>query len=452
MKTLVFKVLVSKFLLLQFVGVNIALANPNLDNLLDKVMQERTEESALWKEREAEFNAEKSKQAALVAQAKKELKAIQIVGERLNKTYEAQEMQVQELEAKKNAVMGAFGELYGVVRQMSADFYTQIQSSPTSIQKPGRFKEVLALSQTKTLPTYEELENFWFLLQEEMTLQAQTASFKAPVTNVKGLTEEQTVTRLGAFSLYEGNSFIQFDSKNQRMEVYPRQPERRFTKNLDDFASLAAGQVGIVSIDPSKGALLETLIQAPSLTERFHQGGLVGYIIVLLMFVGLGVAVERLYFYSKQEKEMQKQLKNMANPDTSNPLGELIKTFNEYKNAEDTDVVALKLSEVVLHVKPKFQRGLSTLKTFAGVAPLLGLLGTVTGMIVTFQTITMFGSGDPKLMAGGISQALVTTVQGLICAIPLLLVYSYVNGRYNRVMIFLNEQLAGMMAELEEKK
>lgn len=451
MKSLIFKttaVVLSSALLFSFN----AFSNQKLDQLLNKVMEERSEESQLWKEREAEFTKEKSQQAALVAKAKSELKALENVGTQLSKTYEANEGQLQELEEAKRVVMGAFGELYGVVRQMAGDFYTQILNSPTSAEKHARKAELQKLAQTKTLPTYDQLENFWFILQEEMTLQAQTQSFKAAVTNVKGISEERTVNRVGAFSLFVDNEFVNYDGRSNNIEVYPRQPEGRYTRSLKGFAKADPGTVALVSFDPSKGALLETLIQAPNLMERYHQGGLVGYIITFLLLIGLAVSAERLYFYSRQEKLMLKQLDNKSNPDLSNPLGVLIQTFNEYKNAEDPSVVSLKLSEVVLNAKPKFQRGLSTIKTFAAVAPLLGLLGTVTGMILTFQSITMFGSGDPKLMAGGISQALITTVQGLTCAIPLLLVHSYVNGKYQATMTFLNEQLAGLLAESEEKK
>lgn len=426
-------------------------ANEKLDALLNKVLQERNEESQLWKERESEFLKEKNQQAALVAKAKKELKEIEAAGDRLSKAYETNEKRLQELEENKNVVMGAFGELYGVVRQMSGDFFTQIQSSPTSAQKRERFKDLQALAQTTTLPTYDQLENFWYILQEEMTLQAQTSSFNAPVTDVRGTTTNEDITRVGAFSMFIRNEFISYDGITNSIEVYPRQPEGRFTKNLKKFASAKPGTVALVSFDPSRGALLETLIQAPSFMERVHQGGLIGYLIMSLLLIGALVSIERLYYYNRQEKVMQNQLKNIDKPDLNNPLGVLLDTFNKYKNVEDSEVVALKLSEVILHEKPKLQRGLSTIRTFAAVAPLLGLLGTVTGMILTFQSITMFGSGDPKLMAGGISQALVTTVQGLACAIPLLIIYNYVNGKYQNVLTFLNEQLAGLLAEKESK-
>jgi biopolymer transport protein ExbB len=434
-----------------FFSLNIS-ANEKLEGLLKKIQDEKSQESQLWKQREAEFESEKNQQAAILAKANKDLSVLQNESLRLAKVFDQNEKSLQALEEKKNQVMGAFGELYGTLRQSAGDFNTLILNSATSAQYSKRFDAIQKLAQTKRLPEYSELENFWFLLQQEMTLQSQTPTFEADVMNEKGIKEKEKVTRVGAFNIFTGNKFLSMDIKSKNIQTYPRQPERSFTKNLDDFENTKAGALGLVSIDPSKGALLETLIQAPTLMERFHQGGLVGYVIFALLIIGFALATERIMYFSRQERQMQLQLKNMDKPLPGNPLASLIEVYLRYKNNSDSDVLSLKLSEVILHEKPKLERGLSTIKTFAGVAPLLGLLGTVTGMILTFQSITMFGSGDPKLMAGGISQALITTVLGLVCAIPLLVVYNHVNTKYQKILTFLNEQLAGMLAEVEISK
>lgn len=440
-------------LLLSFVfaGTYVS-ANPKLEGLLKKVMSERNEESALWKEREAEFTQNKNKQAQMLAQAKKELKELEAIGNALNKTYEAEEKKLEALKEQKEKVMGAFGELYGVVRQMATDFLTQIENSPTSAQRPERLQDLRALSTSQDLPDFPQLEGLWYAFHEEITMQSQTPTFKSTVTSVNGKTSERDVTRLGSFSLFTGNEFVNYQAKTNSVEEYPKQPAWRYTKTLSSFTKGKDGEMKRVAFDPSKGSLIETLVQVPTLFERYQHGGLIGYFITLLLFIGLSITVERIYFFRKQERMMQEQLKNMDRPDLNNPLGVLIDTFNKYKDLEDPEVVELKMTEVILHVKPSFQRGISTVKTFAGLGPLIGLLGTVTGMILTFQAITIFGTGDPKMMAGGISHALIATSEGLMCAIPLMIAYSYINGRYNRAMIFLNEQLAGLLASRELEK
>ena len=115
------------------------------------------------------------------------------------------------------------------------------------------------------------------------------------------------------------------------------------------------------------------------------------------------------------------------------------------------EVLELKLGEAILKELPKFNSMLSFLKIISVVAPLLGLLGTVTGMIVTFQAITLYGAGDPKLMAGGISTALVTTVLGLVVAIPTVFLHTLVQSRAKRLTQILQEESAGMLSERAER-
>jgi biopolymer transport protein ExbB len=146
--------------------------------------------------------------------------------------------------------------------------------------------------------------------------------------------------------------------------------------------------------------------------------------------------------------KVSSQLKNKT-PKENNPLGRVLKVAAD--NADtDRETLELKLSEAIFKERPALERGLAFLKIISVVAPLMGLLGTVTGMINTFQAITLFGTGDPKLMAGGISQALVTTVEGLVVAIPTVLLHTIVSGRSRKVMYVLQEQSAGIIAERDE--
>jgi biopolymer transport protein ExbB len=138
-----------------------------------------------------------------------------------------------------------------------------------------------------------------------------------------------------------------------------------------------------------------------------------------------------------------------APPRADNPLGRVLRVYEENQSA-DVEKLGLKLDEAILKETPALERGIMLLKVLSVVAPLLGLLGTVTGMIKTFQAITLFGTGDPKLMAGGISEALVTTVLGLVTAIPLLLLHSVVSTRSKNLVQVLDEQSVGLVAERAE--
>ncbi len=222
-----------------------------------------------------------------------------------------------------------------------------------------------------------------------------------------------------------------------------RQPARRFSSLADGLFSATSGVVPM-ALDPSRGNILGLLIQAPSLMERIQQGGLVGYVILLLGSLGGLVSIERLITLARASRGIQAQL-GSAVPKGDNALGRILQVY-ESNSTVDSETLGLKLDEAILREAPILEKWQGWIKVLAAVAPLLGLLGTVVGMIRTFQAITLFGTGDPKLMAGGISQALVTTVLGLTVAIPLVLLHSLVSGRSRTLVEILEEQSAGIIA------
>ena len=162
------------------------------------------------------------------------------------------------------------------------------------------------------------------------------------------------------------------------------------------------------------------------------------------------LAAWRFVVLTKVGRQVNAQLQS-STPSTENPLGRVLAVAGDNAST-DTETLELKLNEAVLKEIPALENSLTLLKIIAAVAPLLGLLGTVTGMIITFQAITIFGAGDPKTMASGISSALITTVLGLIVAIPTLLAHTVVNGRAKRVIHVLEEQAAGIIARNAEAK
>jgi len=189
-------------------------------------------------------------------------------------------------------------------------------------------------------------------------------------------------------------------------------------------------------------------VQAPDLKERIQQGGWIGFIILGLGAIGLLLAIQRFIYLAitgrgvaQQQKETTASLKN--------PLGRILSVYND--NIQDVETLSLKLDEAILREIPKIEIGLITLAMLAAIAPMLGLLGTVSGMIETFQSITLFGTGDPKLMSGGISQALVTTELGLAVAIPLVLIHSAISSKSNRLVQILDEESAAIVARNAER-
>ena len=314
--------------------------------------------------------------------------------------------------------------MFGVVKQVAGDFKGQFQNSIISAQFSGRDKFMTNLAERKKLPSITELNQLWYEIQREMTESGKITKFNAPVVTPEGEKTSKDILRVGSFNIAADGKYLSYQASTNQIVELPRQPQGKFLSMIEDLEELSTGYAAF-GLDPSRGTILGMLVQAPSLGERLQQGGLVGYVILALLCLGLIMVSERLFTLTKESKKMKDQLTSKEIK-TDNPIGELMQTFEDFKN-KDLETLEMKLDETVLRSAPKLTNGINTIKILSAVAPLLGLLGTVTGMIATFQSITLFGTGDPKLMAGGISTALITTVLGLVCAIPLLLLHNFVS-------------------------
>jgi len=271
-----------------------------------------------------------------------------------------------------------------------------------------------------------------------------------PVITAQGMVEEKQVTRVGPFSAFSEGQFLRYLPETCNLVALGRQPVDRLQQVAADFESADTGAIEPVVVDPTRGAIMALLVQAPDLKERVQQGGWIGYLILILGVIGLLIAIQRFVSLTTTGQQVAKQQKTTT-PDTNNPLGRILSVYDDsLKN--DVDTLTLKLDEAILREVPKVERGLITLAILAAIAPMLGLLGTVSGMIETFQSITLFGTGDPKLMSGGISQALVTTELGLAVAIPLLLIHSLLSGKSNRLVQLFDEESAALIARNAEQQ
>lgn len=435
------------------VGLALALAAPahadSLDDLLKQVKRARIEEAKLNKQREAEFLRDANRQAALLEAAKKKLAAERARGEALKARFDENEKKLAEAEETLQRRQGNLGELFGVVRQVAGDVAGVLDASLVSAQYPGRSKALVKMSNEKQLPTIPELEELWYQMQHEMTESGKVVKYTDAVVAVDGTEKQQEVVRVGVFNAVSDGKFLRYLPETDQLIVLPRQPARRFTEMAANLQQATSGMVPM-AVDPSRGSILALLVQAPTLKERIEQGKEVGYIIIGLAAFGFLIALYRLLALGITGLKVRAQLKNPDQPKKSNPLGRVLLTWKENRCA-DLETLERKIDEAVVKEVPRLQRGLSIIKILAVIAPLLGLLGTVTGMIQTFQSITLFGTGDPKLMAGGISQALITTVLGLIAAIPLTFLHAWVSSRSRSLVQVLEEQSAGIIARQAEK-
>ncbi len=420
-----------------------------LQQLLEQVRQGRVRDNADFAAREAEFRKNRNQQKSLLTRTQNAIKREEARSERLEKDFSENELKLAELEGLLNERLGVFGELFGIVRQVAGETKAQVEESAISGELPGRGEPLGVLAKTKGLPAMDQLELLWFTLQQEMTAQGEVKTFAGEVVNLDGSIRDAQVTRVGPFTALADGNFVRY-AGNGRFADLGRQPPARFGDAADTLLDGAPGTLVAAPVDPSRGAILNLFLQMPTLFERINQGGLVGYIIIILGFFGVGVALERITRLTLTARTVKKQLaEGQAAGDS--PLGRVWAAYQSNQSA-DVEVLELKLDDAILKEMPALEKNLSLMKLLSGVAPLMGLLGTVTGMILTFQAITLFGTGDPKLMAGGISQALITTVLGLVVAIPILLLHSVAATRSREIVQILEEQAAGMIAAHAEKK
>ncbi|MTZ14119.1 MotA/TolQ/ExbB proton channel family protein [Pseudomonas sp. JL972] len=415
----------------------------NPDQLLQRIRSERAAEVSAMQAREQAFVSDRSEQAQLLARAKAELDREKAEAERLKAEFDRQEAALAEQEKLLAQRVGHLGELFGVVRQSAGDIAAQWQDSLLNVQYPERLQRLHSLAESRALPSADDLDGFWMALLEDLAASGRVEQLTLPVVAADGQRREQPVLRVGSFSAYGQNAFLRYDADSGQLLAPARQPSGMGLVNdyLDSDAALAA-----LPVDPSRGTLLAQLQLEPDFWTRLQQGGLVGWVIVALGLFGLCLAAWRMVYLAGVSRKVSGQMRDLNNPRADNPLGRIIGVLGPKPQLADLETLELKLDEAILQETPPLERGQPLLKLLTAVAPLLGLLGTVTGMIVTFQAITQTGGGDSRLMADGISQALVTTVQGLVVAIPLLFLHALLASRSKALIQILEQQSAGLIA------
>ncbi|HDZ3776932.1 TPA: MotA/TolQ/ExbB proton channel family protein [Vibrio cholerae] len=417
------------------------------NSLVQQATQEKAQQQQHNQQREAGFVQTAQELQAAKAELLAERNRLQKEADQLSSQFSDNENTLARLEETLRLETGSLGEMFGVVRQNAKELQSELDQSVTGVEPRAHQQSIDDVVAAKTLPSMAQLRGLWQAMSEEIRASGQVQTTEIQWLNGQGETQTVPALRLGSLGLISEQGYVKWDNARQQALSYQQLPSDFPT--FSHIRTLVDGDVVTMKVDPSRGVLLEQLAFTPTLSQRLQAGGVIGNVILVLLGVGLIIALYRGAILATLRQKIKAQLKNPEQPG-NNPLGRILAVYNK-EQQRSVEALELRLLEAVVDEQNHLETGLSMLKLLAALAPMLGLLGTVTGMIETFQVITQFGNGDPKVMAGGISMALVTTVEGLIAAIPLLLAHNILSAQAEAIRNILEKQGIGLVAQQAER-
>lgn len=428
----------------------------SLGDLLSLVESDRIAESEEYRQRLQQFEQNANQQQEFLDTTDARIVDQEQTQAQLSDTFEANEVIIRDKRETLRDRRGDLNELFGTLQGVAGDFLSTFQNSLISAQYPGRVEAVSDFIEKagSTINQLEiaEIERFWFFMQQEMTESARVVSYNAEVTLPTGERTNRRITRIGAFNAISDGDYLSYNGEIGHLQVLPKQPDSGIVAAAISLESASSGLTK-VGIDPTGGVggqVMANLVNFPSAEEQVRaNAGVIGNIIITVGVIGMLLGFYRLLVLTLVSIKVRNQLKT-DRPVDNNPLGRVL-LVAEANPVSDTETLELKLGEAILHETPSLESLLTIIKMIATIAPLGGLLGTVTGMIVVFQQITVYGAGDPTIMAGGISSALMTTVLGIVVAIPTIFIHTVLKSRSDSIIHILEEQATGMIAAKAER-
>ena len=431
-------------------------AQTSLADLLDAVENDRVAESEGYRERLQEFEQNAARQQQILQTTNERITAEEQEQVNLSDQFESNEVIIADKREVLRNRRGDLNELFGTLQGVAGDFLSNFQNSLISAQYPGRADELEVIIEragsTIEQLNISEMERFWYFMHQEVTESGRVVTYNGDIALPSGDTANRTITRIGAFNAISDGEYLSYTGAVGHLQVLPRQPDSEVLASAAALQSASSGLVR-VGIDPTGGVggqVMANLVNFPSAQEQVEaNAGVIGFIIIGVGVVGILLGFYRLLMLTLVSIKVRSQLKS-DKPAKNNPLGRVLLVAESNPSA-DTETLELKLGEAILKETPSLESMLTLIKMIATIAPLGGLLGTVTGMIQVFQQITVYGAGDPTIMAGGISQALMTTVLGIVVAIPTIFMHTVVKSRSDNIIHILEEQATGMIAQKAER-
>jgi biopolymer transport protein ExbB len=426
-----------------------------LAELLTNVEQDRVTQSAEHREREQRFEQQANQQQQIVDETKARVEQENVTNAELTVAFDANQLVIAERREALRTARADLNELLGTIQGVAGDFRSIFENSLISAQYDGReefLDDFIARVASDTEQVrIDEIERFWFFMQQEMVESGKVVKYDAMVSLPSGEQSTRTVTRIGSFNTVANGDYLSYTGSIGHLQVLPRQPDAGVVTRAVALEGASSGMLA-VGIDPTGalgGSMMANLINFPTASEQVRDNsGVIGFAIIGVGAVAVVIALIRSIMLTITAAKVNAQIKS-GKPNKNNPLGRVL-LVAEANPHVDTETLELKLGEAILQETPALESFLTLIKICSTIAPLMGLLGTVTGMIQVFQQITVYGAGDPTIMAGGISMALMTTVEGIVAAIPAILMHAWVKGKADRIIHIMEEQATGIIAAKAE--
>lgn len=452
-----------KFASISVTGLLLTVANPvfaqqtasSLSELLNNVEQDRVSQSQEHREREQRFQQEANSQQQILDDTLASIAREDATNIQLNNTFDANALVITERREALRTARADLNELLGTIQGVAGDFRAMFEDSLISAQYPGRedfLDDFIARVASDTEQVrIDEIERFWFFMQQELVESGKVAQYNGEVSLPSGEAVTRQITRVGSFNSISEGDYLSYAGEVGHLQVLPRQPAGGVVSRAAELESATSGltKVGIDPTGALGGSMMANLINFPTPIEQVqNNSGTIGFMIIGVGIIAVVIALFRSFVLTVVAAKVNSQVKS-DKANKNNPLGRVLLVAESNPNV-DTETLELKLGEAILQETPSLERFLTLIKIISTIAPLMGLLGTVTGMIAVFQQITVYGAGDPTIMAGGISMALMTTVLGICAAIPAILMHSWVKSKSDRIIHIMEEQATGIIARKAE--
>lgn len=350
-------------------------------------------------------------------------------------------------------------ELAGAVRSAAGNLKALLSASTFTARLPERLDQLAPVLDSKRFPGIDDMKILSDLFLEETDFTGDVELNRGEYVSDTGEKATGTILTLGGFTAAymddKAAGFLNYSEESRKLHALSALPSWFIQKNLKAYMK---GESDSVYIDISRGGALRQITHKQSLADRIKKGGLLVWPILALGVLALFIALERTLFLGRVHANTDRVMgkvnelaargewdtcDRMVNGEKKIPVYNVLRSGLGARN-ENRETLESILQESILKELPRLERFLPMLNIMGAIAPLLGLLGTVTGMISTFHVITLYGTGDPRMMSGGISTALVTTMLGLSVAIPIMLLYTFLCRRVEHVVGDMEEKAVAL--------